>query len=128
MLTRIIAPIFYFSAALGALALIASMILPGEFVSPALPALIPFFMSVTILSFHFLQKALNRKFIRFVNTFLLSIILKLFLYMIIMVAYALLYRSDAVPFLLSFFVFYLLYTVFESVYIIKFSRKPESGT
>lgn len=127
MLKRIIAPIFYFSAVLGAFALVAALLLPGEFVSPALPVLIPFFMSVTILSFHYLQKALNRKFIRFVNTFLLSIILKLFLYMIIMVAYALLNRSDAVPFLLSFFVLYLCYTVFESVYIIKFSRKPESG-
>ena len=44
--------------------------------------------------------------------------IKLFLYLIIMVTYALLNRKDAVPFLISFFILYLLYTVFETIFIV----------
>ena len=62
--------------------------------------------------------------ITFVNAFLLTIVLKLFIYVGVMVTYALLNRTDAVPFLISFFILYLLYMVFETVFIIRHSRNP----
>jgi hypothetical protein len=116
-------PLLYFSAIIGLVALVASFIIPDQFITPALPFLIPFFIAVTLLSYHYLIQATSRRFIRFVNVFLLSIVLKLLLYMIVMVVYALLQRADAVPFLLAFFILYLCYTIFESVNIIRFAQK-----
>jgi hypothetical protein len=39
-----------------------------------------------------------------------------------MIAYAFTNRSDAIPFMLGFFVLYLCYTIFESVSIIKYTN------
>lgn len=126
MMNRFLRPLFYFSAAIGVIAFLASFILPDRYITPSLPFLILLFTAVTILSFYYLQRATDQKFIRFVNTFLLTILLKLFFFMAVMVSYALIYRTDAIPFLLTFFILYLLYTVFESVSIIRFSHKPGS--
>lgn len=124
MTHQFVAPLFYFSAIVAAVALLVSWLLPDQYVTPALPLLIPFFMGITYVTFRFLEKSLSQKFIRFLNTFLLSVIIKLLLYVIIMVTYAWLYRVDAVPFLLAFFALYLVYTIYEAVAIIRISRKP----
>jgi hypothetical protein len=42
-----------------------------------------------------------------------------------MICYAFVYRRDAIPFMLGFFILYLCYTIFESVSIIKYTQ---SGT
>ena len=96
MTHQFVAPLFYFSAIVAAVALLVSWLLPDQYVTPALPLLIPFFMGITYVTFRFLEKSLSQKFIRFLNTFLLSVIIKLLLYVIIMVTYAWLYRVDAV--------------------------------
>jgi hypothetical protein len=116
-------PLLYFSAVIAIAALLASLLIPDQFITPALPFLIPFFTAVTLLSYHYLVQATFRKFIKFVNIFLLSIILKLLLYLAVMVTYAFLQRADAVPFLFAFFILYLCYTIFESVSIIRFAHK-----
>ncbi len=126
MTQRFVAPLFYFSAIIASIALLISWLLPDPYITPALPLLIPFFMAVTYITFRFLEKSLAQKFIRFLNTYLLSVIVKLFLYVTIMVTYAWLYRVDAVPFLLAFFALYLVYTIYEAVAIIRISRKPGS--
>lgn len=123
MMTQFLKPLFYFSALVGIITLIISVALPDKYISPTLPFQLVLFISVTILSFYYLQKSVSQKFIKFVNTFLLSIVLKLLFYFLIMIVYALLFRNDAVPFLFSFFILYLCFTIFESVSIIKFSKK-----
>ena len=114
-----------FSAILGAITVFTTFVFPGTYFSPALPFLFAFFLATSLLSFYYLLQSAKKRFIKFVNTFLLSITLKLFIYAAVMIAYALWHRSDAVPFMLGFFILYLCYTIFEAVCIIKFTQ-PDS--
>lgn len=65
---------------------------------------------------------MDKKFIKFLNTFLLTTICKLFLYVVVMIAYVFVNRSDVVPFMLDFFILYLSYTIFEVVAILAKTR------
>jgi hypothetical protein len=107
---------------LGAIAGLFKYFLPKTATSPVLPFLFFFFMATTLLSFYFLQKAMDKKFIKFLNTFLLTTICKLFLYVVVMIAYVFVNRSDVVPFMLDFFILYLSYTIFEVVAILAKTR------
>ena len=111
-----------FSAILGSIALIFYFFLPVTTRTPALPVLFVFFIATSLLSFYYLLKSTSKRFIKFVNTFLLTIIIKLFLYAGVMIAYVFTNRRDAVPFMLSFFVLYLCFTVFEAASIIKYTQ------
>ena len=113
--------LFILSAIISLVALAARFMLPDNYVSPALPFLIVFFIATSILSFYYLLRETKKRFIRFVNGYLLTIAVKLILYALILIAYAYLYRSDAVPFMIWFFILYLFYTIFESVSIIRYS-------
>ncbi|MEI7499298.1 MAG: hypothetical protein WCK84_02520 [Bacteroidota bacterium] len=119
--------ILVFSGILGIIALIIMLILPKAYFSPALPFLFVFFLASSLLSFYYLLKSTDKRFIKFVNTFLLTIIIKLFIYAGVMIAYAVINRSDAIPFMLGFFILYLCYTIFESVCIIKFTKPSNRG-
>jgi hypothetical protein len=116
-----------FSAVLGFIALGFMIILPKTYFSPALPFLFVFFIATSLLSFYYLLQSTEKRFIKFVNTFLLTIIVKLFLYAGVMIAYAFLNRSDAIPFMLGFFILYLCYTIFEAASVIKYTQpaKPD---
>jgi len=117
-----------FSGILMVIALSLSFVLPNKFFSPSLPFLFPFFIATSLISFYFLVRTFTARFMKFINTFLLSIIIKLLLYVGIMVIYVFIYRWDAIPFLLGFFILYLCYTVFETVCIIKNSRPVPPDT
>lgn len=108
-----------FSAIIGAITLVLGFILPKTYISPAVPFLIVFFIAASFISFYYLQRSFGKRFIRFVNTFLLSIIVKLVLYIGLMIAYVFINRKDAVAFMLGFFLLYLCYTIFEVVCIIR---------
>ncbi len=114
-----------FSGILGVIWLALTFVLPGKFLSPALPSLFFFFIATSLLSFYYLLQSAGKRFIKFVNTFLLTIIIKLFLYVGVMVVYVLINRKDAVAFVLGFFVLYLCYSIFEAVCIIS---KTQSTT
>jgi hypothetical protein len=120
--------IFYFASAIGFMAVILSLILPASYITPALPFLIIVFLLTSVGSFYFLLKSSDKRFIKFVNVFLLTILIKLLLYISIMITYALLNRADAVPFLLSFFILYLLFTVFETLFVIRFSQNSKKDS
>lgn len=115
-----------FSGILGSIVLILMLFVPTSFISPALPFLFVFFIATSLLSFHYLLNSAAKRFIVFVNTFLLTIVVKLFLYAAVMVAYALLNRSDAIRFMLVFFILYLCYTIFEAVSIIRVTQQSRS--
>ncbi len=111
-----------FSVIIGFIVLVFSFILPKTYVSPALPFLIFFFIATSLLSFYYLLQTINKRFIKFVNTFLLTIIAKLLLYVGVMIAYVLANRTDAIAFMMGFFVLYLCYTIFEATCIIKITH------
>ena len=111
-----------FSGIIGFIVLVFSFIMPKTYVSPALPFLIFFFIATSLLSFYYLLQTINKRFIKFVNTFLLTIIVKLMLYVGVMITYVLANRTDAIAFMMGFFVLYLCYTIFEAACIIKITH------
>jgi hypothetical protein len=89
--------------------------LPESFISPALPYLFFFFFSVTLIVHLILLKVSGKKGSGFINYFMLLTFGKLLFYLTIILIYSLLNRSDAVQFIISFFVLYIFYTAFEVV-------------
>ncbi|TSA27151.1 MAG: hypothetical protein D4R67_06595 [Bacteroidetes bacterium] len=111
-----------FSFIIVILYIICSFILPESYFSIALPYLFPFYIATTLLSYHFMLKSLHRRFSKFVNRFMAATAIKLLWYVIIMVSYILIFRSDAVPFAISFFILYLCYTIFETISLVRYSK------
>jgi len=96
-----------------------AMLIPPRLISPSLPYLLIFFTAATLLSFLFLQKRMKASPTGFVTAFMANSIIRLLLYLVIIVVYALLNRADAVNFIIAFFVYYLIFTIFEVVYILR---------
>lgn len=88
------------------------------FVSKTTPFLILFFFIITAIVHMLLVKLTDQRPGKFISGFMLTTTLKLFLYVIILIAYAFSNRTNAVPFIITFFCLYLLYTIFEVVHIL----------
>jgi hypothetical protein len=116
--------ILIYSAFLAFAAVVLSIILPAGYITPATPLLILFFLLMTWLIIWYLMKASDKSFIRFVNAFMITTGLKLLLLILIIIGYIFMNRSDAVPFIVVFFILYLLYTAFE-VYTVLFLSKHQ---
>lgn len=119
-----------FSLLIVTIYVILSYLLPVGYFSVALPFLFPFFIGTTLISYHFLLKSLHRRFSKFVNLYMAATGIKLLWYMIIMVSYVLIFRTEAVSFAINFFILYLCYTIFETVSLVKYSKsysKPSSS-
>lgn len=86
-----------------------------KFYLPVFPYLIGFFVSVSLLVHFTLLKASDFRIAKFSTFFMGSITAKLFLYIIFLVIYVLFDKENAVVFLITFFVFYLLFTIFETI-------------
>lgn len=125
---RFLKSILIYSLVLALAAIPAWFLLPRGYATPALPFLFFFFIGCSLVSYHYLLRSMTERLIRFVNTFLLLTVIKLFLYAGVMIAYVLLNKADAVPFMLSFFILYLAYTIFEVVKILAVSGKKREET
>ena len=107
-------------ASLTGLAVIALMFtFPTIYISPALPYLLIFFTASTIISFYFIQKKMEASPSGFVTAFMANSIIRLLLYLIVIVAYAFNNKADAVNFIISFFIMYIIFTAFEAVFFLK---------
>jgi len=104
-----------FTLAIVLLSFVVIYFLPDNYVSPALPFLFLFFFSITLVVHFILLKTSDKRFTRFVPNFMLATTLKLFLYAIVLLLYTFTHRSDAVTFIITFFILYLFFTAFETV-------------
>jgi uncharacterized membrane protein HdeD (DUF308 family) len=84
-----------------------------------------FVFGVTALVHYFLTKQAENRVQKFINSYMLSITAKLFIFFISMVAYAFTHKSQAKVFIVSFFILYLLYTALEVVEILKVLKQKE---
>jgi hypothetical protein len=100
------------------------LLLPRIWFSPTLPFQFFFFLGITLLSFHILLKSLHQRFSRFVNVFLITTVIKLALYIMVIIGYVYWNRLDALAFLISFFILYLCYTIFEVVRLVTLTKVP----
>lgn len=98
-------------------------IIPSWYYPPVFPYMMGFFVITTMGVYYLMLKALEKRPARFVNLFLLTTMLKLFVYLIFMVVYAILHREVAIPFIVSFFVLYLIYTMVEVICLLQVNRR-----
>ena len=119
---KFIIQLFVFSGILGLLAYGLTFVLPANYFSPVIPFLFPFFISITVIIFNFLVKSSEKKFNSFVNRFMMTTFIKLFVYLIVLIAYVFTHKQDAVPFIFAFFILYIAYTVFDVVILLKFTN------
>jgi hypothetical protein len=112
-------PYIMFSVVLTMVLIGISLFIPPSFRTPALPYLIMFFFLVGVGVKLYLRKMKAKRFAAFVNAFLVTSFLKLFLYLIVMVIYISLNRKDAIPFAVTFFLLYLSYSVYDLLGFLK---------
>jgi hypothetical protein len=117
--------ILVFSIILGLLATIIGFMAPARTITPALPYLFVFFIAVTLAGYYFILRSAYTKFIRFINSYLLVTVVKLFLFIGVIFLYLLNNRQDAAPFAISFFVLYLCYMIFEVVNLVSFFKSSQ---
>ena len=104
--------ILFLTAATAIIMVIAFLSIPGR-VSMALPFLLAFFLGVSIISFKLLQKKAVEEPRKFITNFLAHTVIRMMIYLVVLVSYSLLYRNDAVNFILGFFILYIIFTFFE---------------
>lgn len=101
-----------------------SFFIPVNFISNSWPIIILFFLSISLLVHRYLLKKADGNHGKFINAFLLTTTIKLLLFLSVILIYVLLNRADAIGFILTFFVYYLIFTFFEIFSILKFLRQP----
>lgn len=114
-------------ASLIAIAVIAAvLLLPKGAITPTLPFLVVFHTAATIISFLFIQKKTVESPKKFVNVYLTNTTVKLLLYMVILMVYAMNYFTDAINFVISFFTLYVIYTIFEVIHLLRVNKQISS--
>lgn len=88
-----------------------------------LPVTVGFFFIVTNLVHSYLLKIAASSGSRFASRYMAASFLKMFFYMVVAVAYAILNRADAKIFLANFLLLYIVYTTFEVIEISKTVRQ-----
>jgi len=88
--------------------------MPKEWVTPTLFVLPLFFMGLTLVIHGFLSKTMEQRFQNFLNRYLLVTTLKLLGLMALMALYAFTHPEDAYPFIITLFINYLIFTLFEA--------------
>ncbi len=101
---------------------IAVVYAPPQFLSPAIPFIIIFFLILTLSIFYLQLKESVNRLSKFVNVFLAATGLKILVFLVIITVYAFLNRADAVNFIVSFFIVYLVFAIFEIVQLLNVQR------
>ncbi len=85
--------------------------------SLATPWLILFFLVVYNYLYYRHLQALQKRSGKFVNNFILSSGFKLIVFLFIILGYSMLFRDDAINFIITFFILYLIFTSIELLHI-----------
>jgi len=118
-LKKFIYRILLFSSIIMAIAYVLFSFFINKFYLPVFPFLILFFVVSTIAIHAILIHAGKQRPARFSTFFMGSVSSKLFLYLIFIVIYVFADKQNAVIFLITFFILYLCYTVFETYSLVK---------
>lgn len=93
------------------------------FVSRDMPYILAFFYVFNVVVHYLLLKFSYKKMALFASYFLGATLLKLIIYFGVILWYSVKNREEAVSFIITFFLLYLIYTFFEVLSLQKFSRK-----
>ena len=104
---------------IGLISFVLAFYLPKQNVSPAMPFLLGFFFCVAAITYYLAVSALEKKTSKYANFYMISVFAKLLIYVAIIVIYAFVNIGDIISFIITFFVYYLLFTSFETIEILK---------
>ena len=102
--------------------LLVSYFLPDLPITPAYLYIIVVIYLTTLIVFKLLLKGLRNKLSQFVNLYLLINFGKLLIFIVIIFVYSFLNRADAASFIISFFVYYFAFTVFEVISLLQIRK------
>lgn len=103
---------------IGGICWILSLLLPENTVSPTFPYLLVLFYMVTALIHVVLLKITSLNPRRFVSYFMLATFAKLIIYFSAVLIYVFTVRENILSFILTFFIIYIFFTVFEVALIL----------
>ena len=118
--------LFILASLIAVVVVAAVLLLPKGAITPTLPFLVVFHTAATIISFLYIQKKTTESPRKFVNVYLANTTAKLLLYLVILMVYAINFFSDAINFVISFFVLYVIYTIFEVIHLLRVNRSISS--
>jgi hypothetical protein len=96
---------------------------PENITSRSVLLLTPFFLTVSLVSRILLLKAVSKDIKKLTQYFFSITAMKFILYLGVIIAYGFLFRDDAVVFIISFFLFYIIYTFLDMKAFVKISGK-----
>jgi len=108
--------------ALTVASLLVLRFVPAIGITPNFLYIIIFIYVATLFVFKILLKGGHERLSHFVNVYLLVNFGKLVFYIIAIFVYAFLNRPDAVPFILTFFVYYFAFTAFEIISLLQIKK------
>lgn len=124
---RFLVRVSLFSLILIAIAIALYWLLPPATLPRILPWLFVMFFTLTIAVHFILLKIARLRPARFVNYFMLTTFAKLIIYFIFILAYVFGTKTGILSFILTFFILYILYTVFEVVMILNQTDKEKGN-
>ncbi len=95
------------------LSIITDFFIPKIKISEMYPYILIFLYLATLGIFRLIAKSMESRLSRFANIYMLAIFAKLILFTVIILLYSFLNPDDAVSFMLTFFVYYFVFTSFE---------------
>lgn len=111
--------IIVFSAVIAALTVIFQWLCPA-YATPALPFIVLFFFVITLTTIYIvLRNTTGTDGRKFISSYMLSRIIKIFSCLIFLVLYLLLNKNDSLRFAIAFLVIYFLYSIFEVIVLKK---------
>ena len=105
----------FFSAILFILSLVFALVADKLYVTKVIWAVVPFFYAIGLITRKMVFHAIRRSPRNFSNVYMLLTLSRLVLYVVVMVVYSYFVRADAYPFMITFFVFYACFTVYEMI-------------
>jgi hypothetical protein len=100
-----------------------SSFLPADSISPAYPFIILLFFGITALMHYVILRITRLNPRRFVSYFMLATFVKLIVYFTAVLVYVFNFRENLLSFIVTFFVLYIFFTVFEVTLILKQTRE-----
>lgn len=114
-----------FSIVLGLVATGVRYLVPSRYITPTLPLMFLFFIAVTLVGYYFILRSTGKRFIRFINSYILVTVVKLCLFIGVIFFYLLNHKQDAAAFAVAFLILYLCYIIFEVVNLVSYFKPPQ---
>jgi len=120
---KFVITIFIITFGLVGIGYIAFLKFKPEYFHPVMPYMLMYILAITLLSHHSMLKSLTKRPAVFVNTFMMFMGIKLLSYLAFIAIVAFIDTTNIISFTLSFFVVYLVYTVYETMSILKSEKE-----